>query len=902
MANSKSRKDSRKNTSGLNWLEQIKTYFNAGSSVPAKVFFEDIFVPTKGAEINNASLSQGAIDLLGKIVKEKGAKPGDEVIIDYDDYNNFGSEMSANFFGAEENQNPDLIERLANISPADELKFTIGTAKAVVDKDGVARVDDQYDFNSWAYFGKGQNENGQYETLTPEEFEASDISFFDALKDTIKNSPSRYQMLRNIGFLMGSRDYEGVDKDTGRKVSLEIGPVTEPTEQAPTTSKRPKERSESQRPTSTVGPSEEELKKYLAEAEETQKALAPETSKRPMARPVDEDEELFSDVSKYLDNLPERELAPEESVRPMARPEASESEVSEVEEPEAEMSETELALGSVRPMARPEAEEPQMESPAENTDEMDFGEAFKYHMNNSEGDTFMWRGNEYKKEVKKFNAGGLATEDTEVDPVSGNEVPPGSLPEEVRDDVDTKLSGGEYVVPADVLRYYGLRFFEDLRDKAKENLGNLEADGRIGGEPVMEDDEGGDLSPAEMQLLQQILSESEEGGLTKFNKGGMVSDELRETMPTPTFNPAQWATVGSSYSNNPAPTMTTSDTGTEYKTFVGPNGEIQMILFLNGKAATPIPEGFTEQKDEVKEAREEANKEVEEEQLDVGSESDDREVTNDDADDSSWAERNFDAMQEDPVAFGLSSIEGGFGDRFAGQAGRIGGALAGLPGMIGGGLMGAAMQLENVSAARAAQQIAKAQGLDTSELDKKIEDYTSNFNGITSTLDRMGLASGESKANKYMEMADSFLGSGSNSSGPSPTERALGSTGTSSGRTQVGMGGGGGGESNDRPSTSYSGGSSSNTGSRAPAESSRPQSRGNAGQRGVGSEVSQSTSASRASARSAAREAGVSAKTSASLSGSQSTNPGGYDKEKGNYASGPMNKGGLVKRRKKKKT
>ena len=32
---------------------------------------------------------------------------------------------------------------------------------------------------------------------------------------------------------------------------------------------------------------------------------------------------------------------------------------------------------------------------------------------------------------------------TDVDPVSGNEVPPGSLPEEVRDDIPAMLSEGE---------------------------------------------------------------------------------------------------------------------------------------------------------------------------------------------------------------------------------------------------------------------------------------------------------------------------------------------------------------------------------------------------------------------------------------------------------------------------
>tara|TARA_R100001463_G_scaffold12522_4_gene34045 strand:+ start:631 stop:2403 length:1773 start_codon:yes stop_codon:yes gene_type:complete len=75
-------------------------------------------------------------------------------------------------------------------------------------------------------------------------------------------------------------------------------------------------------------------------------------------------------------------------------------------------------------------------------------------------------------------------EDKDVDPVSGNEVPPGSLPEEVRDDIPARLSEGEYVVPADVLRFYGMKFFEDLRKNAKIELAQMEANGRIGGQPV----------------------------------------------------------------------------------------------------------------------------------------------------------------------------------------------------------------------------------------------------------------------------------------------------------------------------------------------------------------------------------------------------------------------------------
>ena len=95
---------------------------------------------------------------------------------------------------------------------------------------------------------------------------------------------------------------------------------------------------------------------------------------------------------------------------------------------------------------------------------------------------------------------------TDVDPVSGNEVPPGSLPKEVRDDIPAQLSEGEYVVPADVLRFYGMKFFEDLRKQAKIELERMDRDGRIGGEPiaVMEISE---LSPEEMQELDAIGAE-----------------------------------------------------------------------------------------------------------------------------------------------------------------------------------------------------------------------------------------------------------------------------------------------------------------------------------------------------------------------------------------------------------
>ena len=106
-----------------------------------------------------------------------------------------------------------------------------------------------------------------------------------------------------------------------------------------------------------------------------------------------------------------------------------------------------------------------------------------------------------------FDEGGISDDGMSVDPVSGNEIPPGSMASEVRDDIPAQLSEGEYVVPADVTRFFGVKFFEDLRAEAKRGLMDMEANGRIGGEPVgMEDPRGdeGALTPEEMAVLEEM--------------------------------------------------------------------------------------------------------------------------------------------------------------------------------------------------------------------------------------------------------------------------------------------------------------------------------------------------------------------------------------------------------------
>jgi len=128
--------------------------------------------------------------------------------------------------------------------------------------------------------------------------------------------------------------------------------------------------------------------------------------------------------------------------------------------------------------------------------------------------------------VKAFAIGGEA-----IDPISGNEVPEGSFPNEVRDDVPAMLSEGEYVVPADVLRFYGLKFFEDLRENAKMELQRMSQDGRMGGEPVQESQSLTDTDVTSLERMMRNANNGSKGDIVEMAKGGLI-DKLAHTIKT----------------------------------------------------------------------------------------------------------------------------------------------------------------------------------------------------------------------------------------------------------------------------------------------------------------------------------------------------------------------------------
>ena len=167
-----------------------------------------------------------------------------------------------------------------------------------------------------------------------------------------------------------------------------------------------------------------------------------------------------------------------------------------------------------------------------------------------------------------------------IDPVSGNEIPIGASASEVRDDIDVQMSENEYVIPADVVRFYGVDRFEKMIQKAKEGWKEMEANGRIGGDPVPEEDSEA-LSPEDQAMLEEALGMAK-GGLVKpkgYAEGGWQ-------------NPAPPDFIQGA---NPVGSPSTGNTGVETKTYYGPDGSTRLIMLVNGQPINAIPEGFTEE-------------------------------------------------------------------------------------------------------------------------------------------------------------------------------------------------------------------------------------------------------------------------------------------------------------------
>jgi hypothetical protein len=235
------------------------------------------------------------------------------------------------------------------------------------------------------------------------------------------------------------------------------------------------------------------------------------------------------------------------------------------------------------------------------------------------------------RQTQGMAEGGLLDEGGMIDEESGNDVPPGSLRSEVRDDIPAQLSEGEFVFPADVVRYIGLEKLMMMRQEAKQGLAQMEAMGQMGNseQAVMPDNLPFDMY--DLDIEDDGVYNMQSGGYVPPTQQPGVVDPITGTVkmpttPRPPVVPAS-ASVDAGYTKYvaPPPPTTTPSTSSlfyttaedttnlpgfedllgkdlgeydEFRTYINDAGQTMQIPFKDGQPLYPIPEGFYPKPDE----------------------------------------------------------------------------------------------------------------------------------------------------------------------------------------------------------------------------------------------------------------------------------------------------------------
>jgi len=238
------------------------------------------------------------------------------------------------------------------------------------------------------------------------------------------------------------------------------------------------------------------------------------------------------------------------------------------------------------------------------------------------------------EQMEMFQQGGLEQDGGTQDPVSGNKVPIGSAQVEVRDDIPAMLSEGEFVFPADVVRFIGLEKLMQIRQEAKAGLKRMEDMGQMGNssEATIPDDVP--FTMDDLEVEEDTSRKMQAGGMPvpmpsltsqyfpqQFLQPVNISSQqpqqaltVNPQLTAPTSTPANMTNVNlqGQYGQAVQPlysvqaptapidvTAVGSDsfigggfgTPDEIKVYVTPDGKEQNIGFKGGQPLSPIPPG-----------------------------------------------------------------------------------------------------------------------------------------------------------------------------------------------------------------------------------------------------------------------------------------------------------------------
>jgi hypothetical protein len=146
----------------------------------------------------------------------------------------------------------------------------------------------------------------------------------------------------------------------------------------------------------------------------------------------------------------------------------------------------------------------------------------------------------------------------------------------VRDDIPAQLSEGEFVIPADVVRYIGLERLMKLRDEAKQGLSRMAEIGQMGNAQEVANPEALQEEDGFDSEIDDIMQEvdGEQMGEKKFSAGGFNE---------PGVDLLNKYNIPKTSLTNPA---------LDVRAYKNKEGRVMYITFFNDKPSIQIPAGY----------------------------------------------------------------------------------------------------------------------------------------------------------------------------------------------------------------------------------------------------------------------------------------------------------------------
>jgi hypothetical protein len=134
-------------------------------------------------------------------------------------YADYGADASIGLKG--KNRNKSNLFEIMGYGAEDRTQKTFGEGTFVKEGKDIFFVD-QYDHNFYTVFNEGE----KLKLISPEEYEKSGRSVREDLLTNYKayseDEITMFQLMHNVGFLLGSRDYKGTQKDSSKKIKIKV--------------------------------------------------------------------------------------------------------------------------------------------------------------------------------------------------------------------------------------------------------------------------------------------------------------------------------------------------------------------------------------------------------------------------------------------------------------------------------------------------------------------------------------------------------------------------------------------------------------------------------------------------------------------------------------------------------